>query len=30
MVTGQDVRKGGIYRVFAALYPFIWLVTRLD
>lgn len=30
MVTGQDVRKGGMYRIFAALYPVIWLVTRLD
>ncbi len=30
IVTGRDVRKGGLYKAFAASYPLIWLFTRLD
>jgi SAM-dependent methyltransferase len=30
IVTGRDVKKGGLYKVFAAAYPLIWLFTRLD
>lgn len=30
IVTSKDVKGGGMFRIFSAAYPFIWLFTRLD